>query len=29
LVLPISSFFVLLLEELGFQPQYFTPHFIL
>jgi hypothetical protein len=29
LVLPISSFFVLLLEELGLQPQHFTPHFIL
>jgi hypothetical protein len=29
LVLPISSFFVLLLEELGLQPQHFMPHFIL
>jgi hypothetical protein len=29
LALPISSFFVLLLEELGLQPQHFTPHFIL
>jgi hypothetical protein len=29
LVLPISSFFVLLLEELGLQPQHLTPHFIL
>jgi hypothetical protein len=29
LVLPISSFFVLLLEELGLQPQHFTPRFIL
>jgi hypothetical protein len=29
LVLPISSFFVLLLEELGLQPQHFTPCFIL
>jgi hypothetical protein len=27
LVLPISSFFVLLLEELGLQPQHFTPRF--
>jgi hypothetical protein len=27
--LPISSFFVLLLEELGLQPQHFTPRFIL
>ena len=26
--LPISSFFVLLLEELGLQPQHFTPYFI-
>jgi hypothetical protein len=29
LVLPISSFFLLLLEELGLQPHHFTPHFIL
>jgi hypothetical protein len=29
LALPISSFFVLLLEELGLQPHHFTPHFIL
>ena len=29
LSLPISSFFVLLLEELGLQPQHFTPCFIL
>jgi hypothetical protein len=29
LALPISSFFVLLLEELGLQPQHFTPRFIL
>jgi hypothetical protein len=29
LVLPISTFFVLLLEELGLQPQHFTPYFIL
>jgi hypothetical protein len=29
LALPISSFFVLLLEELGLQPQNFTPCFIL
>jgi hypothetical protein len=29
LALPISSFFVLLLEELGLQPQHFTPSFIL
>jgi hypothetical protein len=29
LALPISSFFVLLLEELGLQPQHLTPHFIL
>jgi hypothetical protein len=29
LVLPISSFFVLLLEELGLQPQHVTPCFIL
>jgi hypothetical protein len=29
LALPISSFFVLLLEELGLQPQLFTPCFIL
>jgi hypothetical protein len=29
LALPISSFFVLLLEELGLQPQHFTPYFIL
>ena len=29
LALPISSFFVLLLEELGLQPQHFTPCFIL
>jgi hypothetical protein len=29
LALPILSFFVLLLEELGLQPQHFTPHFIL
>jgi hypothetical protein len=29
LVLPISSFFVLLLEEIGLQPQHLTPHFIL
>jgi hypothetical protein len=29
LALPISSFFVLLLEELGLQPQHITPHFIL
>jgi hypothetical protein len=28
LALPISSFFVLLLEELGLQPQHFTPRFI-
>jgi hypothetical protein len=28
LALPISSFFVLLLEELGLQPQHFTPCFI-
>jgi hypothetical protein len=27
--LPISSFFVLLLEEFGLQPQHFTPRFIL
>jgi hypothetical protein len=26
---PISSSFVLLLEEFGLQPQHFTPHFIL
>jgi hypothetical protein len=29
LALPISPFFVLLLEELGLQPQHFTLHFIL
>jgi hypothetical protein len=29
LALPISSFFVLLLEELGLQPQHVTPCFIL
>jgi hypothetical protein len=29
LALPISSFFVLLLEELDLQPQHFTPCFIL
>jgi hypothetical protein len=29
LALPISSFFVLLLEELGLQPQHFAPCFIL
>jgi hypothetical protein len=29
LALPISSFFVLLLEELDLQPQHFTPRFIL
>jgi hypothetical protein len=29
LALPIPSFFVLLLEELGLQPQHFTPCFIL
>jgi hypothetical protein len=29
LALPVSSFFVLLLEELGLQPQHFTPRFIL
>jgi hypothetical protein len=29
LALPTSSFFVLLLEELGLQPQHFTPRFIL
>ena len=29
LALLISSFFVLLLEELGLQPQHFTPCFIL
>jgi hypothetical protein len=29
LALPISSFFVLLLEELGLQPQNFTPRLIL
>jgi hypothetical protein len=29
LVLPISFFFMLLLEELGLQPQHFTPRFIL
>jgi hypothetical protein len=29
LVLPISSFFMLLLEELDPQPQHFTPRFIL
>jgi hypothetical protein len=29
LVLPISSFFMLLLEELGLQPQHFVPCFIL
>jgi hypothetical protein len=29
LVLPISSFFVLLLEELDLQPQHLMPHFIL
>jgi hypothetical protein len=29
LALPISSFFVLLLEELGLQPRHFTPCFIL
>jgi hypothetical protein len=29
LALPISSLFVLLLEELGLQPQHFTPCFIL
>jgi hypothetical protein len=29
LALPISSFFVLLLKELGLQPQHFTPCFIL
>jgi hypothetical protein len=29
LALPISSFFVLLLEELGLQPQHLMPHFIL
>ena len=29
LALPISSFFVLLLEELGLHPQHFTPCFIL
>jgi hypothetical protein len=29
LALPISSFFVLLLEELCLQPQHLTPHFIL
>jgi hypothetical protein len=29
LALPVSSFFVLLLEELGLQPQHFTPCFIL
>jgi hypothetical protein len=29
LALPISSFFVLLLEELGLQPQHFMPCFIL
>jgi hypothetical protein len=29
LALPILSFFVLLLEELGLQPQHFTPRFIL
>jgi hypothetical protein len=29
LVLPISPFFVLLLEELDLQPQHFTLHFIL
>jgi hypothetical protein len=29
LVLPISSFLVLLLEELDLQPQHFTPCFIL
>jgi hypothetical protein len=29
LALPISSFFVMLLEELGLQPQHFTPRFIL
>jgi hypothetical protein len=29
LALPVSSFFVLLLEGLGLQPQHFTPCFIL
>jgi hypothetical protein len=29
LALPISSFFMLLLEELGLQPQHFRPCFIL
>jgi hypothetical protein len=29
LALSISSFFVLMLEELGLQPQHFTPRFIL
>jgi hypothetical protein len=29
LALPISSFFMLLLEELGLQPQHFMPRFIL
>jgi hypothetical protein len=29
LALPISSFFVLLLEEIGLQPQHFAPCFIL
>jgi hypothetical protein len=29
LALPISSFFVLLLEEIGLQPQHLTPCFIL
>jgi hypothetical protein len=29
LALPISSFFVLLLDELSLQPQHFTPCFIL
>jgi hypothetical protein len=29
LALPIMSFFMLLLEELGLQPQHFTPCFIL
>jgi hypothetical protein len=29
LALPISSFFLLLLEELGLQPQHFMLHFIL
>jgi hypothetical protein len=28
LALPISSFFLLLLEEFGLQPQHFTPYFI-